>query len=822
MESIVFFGKGGVGKSTIASNVTVVLARGGRKVLHVGCDPKMDSTLALMGRHIPPYAGKAGDGDRLVESVFESPVPGVHCVEAGGPEPGVGCAGLGIGIMLDAMKDGGLLEDAGYGAAVFDVLGDVVCGGFAAPLRRGFARKVVIVTSETPLSLYAANRLIMMTGNYSRNGVYLAGLAVNALRPEGVGTAEAFAAAVNTRVLGVTLRDPAVSEAENARLPAVLSSPKSDFARRLVKLCSAIQAAGRPSSPPRALTEAEFRSFIGGGAGPAARPSGARRGGRSAPAAPEKLIVSAGFRFAGIEGGQLLFDWTSSRGVFRTVIAPASASKGGATVFSDWTVCFHPSAGRASEAFGVELMEAAGRLASLRFEELSGAQAGPGGEPVPALRHAGAPAGERHHLGFGRWPRFIFAGSEVDALAPPDSVMAMHGDDECRFCICEGGALGAFSENACVRPGGADMPGPVLPRSDEREPSTGLRSIEAVMGDDDKMLAAMRAAAAQAGPGGLAEFYVGCSPLLLASDAGAAARRVRAETGVEVSLERYCSLGRHSPEKAERRAAFMADKLRRAARSPSRDVNLVYYGECPPGLRALLNDRGISAEEPGEDFYAGSAAARLQVLSAPDPVLQNALDRAGLRWLLPPAPYGLAGTSAWLEAIAGALGRRGFDAAPPPATLAVHARLRRRAAGVSAAFVLPAGDAALLSGGGAFRRVPVPAVLAEGGFGLRFFVLARPADGRKAAAGLKAALPGFRFPAPVFFSSPQGLARPLKADRSVRLVYSDVRSDGRVTAAGKTPFSSGIFEPGFDGAAETLRRLLELCDWDFNERYFAR
>ncbi|MDT8285917.1 MAG: AAA family ATPase [Elusimicrobiales bacterium] len=822
MESIVFFGKGGVGKSTIASNVTVVLARGGRKVLHIGCDPKMDSTLALMGRHISPYADKAGGegGGRLRDSVFESPVAGVHCVEAGGPEPGVGCAGLGIGSMLDAIRDEGLLEKGGYGASVFDVLGDVVCGGFAAPLRRGFARKVVIVTSETMLSLYAANRLIKMIENYSRNGVYLAGLAVNALRPEGVRAAESFAEAVGTRVLGVTLRDPAVAAAERTHRPAVLADPKSDFARRIVLLCSAIKAAGRPAAPARALTESGFYSFMKGGAasGPAAGKSSRRRG--SAPR-PEALIESAGFRLAGMEGGQLLLDWRSSRGVLRTVMAPAVSSRGGAPGFSDWTVCFHPSAGPDSEAAGGELLESASRLSGLTFEEVSAVFAAAPG--AAASQIPGAPAGARQHLGFGRWPRFIFAGSEVDSLAPPDSVMAMHGDNECRFCICEGGALGAFSENACVRPGGADMPGPVLPRSDEREPSTDLRAAEAIFGDDDKMLSAMRAAAAQAGPGGLAEFYVGCSPLLLASDAEAVARRVREETGVSLSLERYCSLGKYSPEKAARRAGFMAGKFRRASRKPARDVNLVYYGECPPALRALLNDRGISAEEPGEDFYAGSAAAGLQVLSAPDPVLQSALDQAGLRWLLPPAPYGLAGTSAWLAAIAAALGRGEADTAPSGEQLAEAARLRRLSAGKAAAFVLPAGETGRLAGGAAFKRVPVPAVLSEGGFVPRFFVLAASeGERRAAAAGLKAALPGLRFAPPVLFSSPAGLRRLLRADRAVRLVYSDVRSDGRVAAAGKTPFSAGIFEPGFDGALETWRRLLELCDWDFNERYIAR
>ena len=252
IESVVFFGKGGVGKSTLASNISAVLASGGGKVLHIGCDPKMDSTLALAGRHIPPFNGVPGPDaeSRLRGFIQLSAVKGVYCVEAGGPQPGVGCAGAGIGALLESIKDARILERDGYTAAVFDVLGDVVCGGFAAPLRRGFAKKVVIVTSEDPLSLYSANRLITMVENFSRNGVYLAGLAVNCGDLKGVKIAAEFAALVNARVLGVIPRDPAVAAAERRRVPAALASPKSAFAGALTRLSAAISAAGPQKQPP--------------------------------------------------------------------------------------------------------------------------------------------------------------------------------------------------------------------------------------------------------------------------------------------------------------------------------------------------------------------------------------------------------------------------------------------------------------------------------------------------------------------------------------------------------------------------------------------
>ena len=258
MESIVFFGKGGIGKSTIAANISVLFAARGKKVLHVGCDPKMDSTLSLMGRRIRPFNDQGGsDGEALRRSLHRS-IKGIDCIEAGGPQAGVGCAGAGIGAMLDAIKDSSLIEKEGYDTVVFDVLGDVVCGGFAAPLRRGFASKAILVVSEELLSLYAANNLISMVNNYARNGVFLAGLAVNAKDPAAVRRAHDFARAANTRVLGVIPRDAAVTRAEKARKPVVALEPRSEAAKSLARLAAEIASAAVPSSPPRMLAPAEF------------------------------------------------------------------------------------------------------------------------------------------------------------------------------------------------------------------------------------------------------------------------------------------------------------------------------------------------------------------------------------------------------------------------------------------------------------------------------------------------------------------------------------------------------------------------------------
>jgi nitrogenase iron protein NifH len=244
MERLVFFGKGGIGKSTIASNLSALYGLAGKKVLHVGCDPKHDSSISL-----------APDGyvRTFMERLLQEGQPtersalamkgrfGVDLVEAGGPEPGVGCAGRGISLMLETFKEVRLLETSGYDVVVFDILGDVVCGGFATPLRAGFGEKVFIVVSEELMSLYAANNIAKAVRHYGPNGVALGGLVANLRDPKADrGTLERFAALINTKVLAYIPRDPAVREAEFRRKTVVEHAPRSKAVRALAALSAQV------------------------------------------------------------------------------------------------------------------------------------------------------------------------------------------------------------------------------------------------------------------------------------------------------------------------------------------------------------------------------------------------------------------------------------------------------------------------------------------------------------------------------------------------------------------------------------------------------
>lgn len=157
---IAFYGKGGIGKSTIAANVSAALAKAGKKVLHIGCDPKSDSTRTLMGRRIPTVLDILRTKEEiLAEDLLFHGFCGVSCVESGGPMAGRGCAGKAIALMAQQLSETGIYQKD-WDVIIYDVLGDVVCGGFSIPMREHFVDSVYIVTSSEFMSLYAANNIL--------------------------------------------------------------------------------------------------------------------------------------------------------------------------------------------------------------------------------------------------------------------------------------------------------------------------------------------------------------------------------------------------------------------------------------------------------------------------------------------------------------------------------------------------------------------------------------------------------------------------------------------------------------------------------------
>ena len=170
MLKVAIYGKGGIGKSTITSNLAAAFAAMGKKVIQIGCDPKADSTINLLGgellRPVMNYMREEDEEPEELSDIAKEGYGGVLCIETGGPTPGLGCAGRGIIATFQLLEDLQLFETYKPDVVLYDVLGDVVCGGFAAPIREGYAEKVLIVTSGEKMALYAANNISSAVRNF--------------------------------------------------------------------------------------------------------------------------------------------------------------------------------------------------------------------------------------------------------------------------------------------------------------------------------------------------------------------------------------------------------------------------------------------------------------------------------------------------------------------------------------------------------------------------------------------------------------------------------------------------------------------------------
>ena len=217
LKKIAFYGKGGIGKSTTAANVSAALAEKGYPVCQIGCDPKNDSTRLLLGRvclrTVLDMVRAQGD-DVAADQIVHTGFGGVQCIEAGGPEPGVGCAGRGIIVALEKLKALQVITEEKV--VLYDVLGDVVCGGFAVPIREGYATDIYIVSSGELMSLYAANNIAKGVARFAGRGkVRIGGIIGNSRNIDNERELlTEFATRLNTRLVAFIPRDKVVNQAE--------------------------------------------------------------------------------------------------------------------------------------------------------------------------------------------------------------------------------------------------------------------------------------------------------------------------------------------------------------------------------------------------------------------------------------------------------------------------------------------------------------------------------------------------------------------------------------------------------------------------------
>ncbi len=271
MRQIAIYGKGGIGKSTIATNLSMALREQGLKVMQVGCDPKRDSTRNLtQGKLIPTVLETYREHLRmghdeyaiaLKDIVFEGP-KGIYCVESGGPEPGIGCAGRGVLTAINIRRVLKAFDTYSVDVVVYDVLGDVVCGGFAQPIREGYAREIYLLCSGTFMSIYAANNIAKAIRRLSRRGeTGLAGIICNSSGDEQFEkeVLSEFAQTLGSKLVHFIPRSPVIQACEVESRTVLEHSPQSKEAEVFKELARRVMDNDRPviPTPVEELSELE-------------------------------------------------------------------------------------------------------------------------------------------------------------------------------------------------------------------------------------------------------------------------------------------------------------------------------------------------------------------------------------------------------------------------------------------------------------------------------------------------------------------------------------------------------------------------------------
>ncbi|MGL4670478.1 MAG: Ni-sirohydrochlorin a,c-diamide reductive cyclase ATP-dependent reductase subunit [Methanobacteriaceae archaeon] len=263
MKKIAIYGKGGIGKSTTVSNLATAYASQNKKVMVIGCDPKADTTRTICGKRLPTILDvlRENKAPKIEDIIFKG-YNGVICCESGGPQPGVGCAGRGVIVAMNLLEKLNALDDD-LDVIIYDVLGDVVCGGFAVPLREDFADEVFIVSSGEYMSLYAANNI---SKGINKLNSSLSAIICNCKGIENeVDIVKSFAEKIGTTVIGVVPRSELVQKSEilaKTVIEEYFDSEQANIYKELANTILKDECIEYKSSIPKPMSNNDFEDFF--------------------------------------------------------------------------------------------------------------------------------------------------------------------------------------------------------------------------------------------------------------------------------------------------------------------------------------------------------------------------------------------------------------------------------------------------------------------------------------------------------------------------------------------------------------------------------
>lgn len=854
---IVIFGKGGVGKSTFASNLSMHYATQGRSVLHVGCDPKSDSTLFLVknleSRQTVMSLISTWDKDLDTERLFNPGRLGVVCIEAGGPEAGIGCGGRGIARVLEFLESRDVFHSQQFDVVIFDVLGDVVCGGFAAPLRKGFGNKVVIVSAEDEMSYFAANNIARAVLRYRTNGVALLGLVLNT---RGLGksnlSGEDFASRIKTGILGRLPECEAMAEARRKRITMVEHDPEAPFSRAVATIADRIYEMDPDTvSEPAPFNESDFMRMSIEPGPPYQEPNAQceqplaptrREQKTSAPfqAPPSSILIDRfsqllgftgnrpalpGIRLLDIEpddsGAILLSVESPSLGHLEISLAPSGSGKSQTStrnfdILLDADVLTAPAA-RLLQKISHRLGDFTLENLSVLHRRLNRQDGGRSGGPGPALQ-GGA---ESPH----KWSQFFAThqfhrnmGQMVQYKIPHAQIL--HRDMECIFATPP---IKANEFSLYNYPWLPERIGPHDPgqNAGSRSYETGLTETDIIMGDRSALAEIIDSAIDNIEGQDLLVFNNTCVPVVAGEDVHSAVKAAAVRCPVPVMYEGpENSLNIYPLESffiQQKNTTGFAD-----ADTIARSLNIIGFPESRAAaeLIGFLKGGGITINTrflPGIDMqifqaYRAGALSVVYPLPAFMNMFEKILSTEPVKHIAPTAPYGLRNTMQWLDAIGNELG---MDETFFEAIQFECDRLKCRWDAITEAarefrlgFVGDALTLKKLQKPKHTYAVPMLDVITEIGFEIEYFIYQDPLTGasNQVAEGTSQ------------FSTREEMQRLLK-ESGCHCMYSDFAADARLAAAGKSQFSLQYFEMGLRGAIRTAERLLHSCKNPFFARY---